>query len=215
MFASKKPLKVDEELGKKDDDHRPEIDRPQWRPRQWKLPRPRRFLLGVVALYLLYLFFKNMPTDLPPASQRFNPALTEARLRAEAGWSKPAQHPEMPPQSPPPRDESMINDQENKNEYYDGDVKLYSLTASLSRFRKVPSQNRPSPSHAVVFAGASLQSVSDLLPLACQMASYKRNEVHLVLMGREGVSVEGIQRVNGVDNEGCPIAWHGMARCFS
>jgi mannose-6-phosphate isomerase-like protein (cupin superfamily) len=47
------------------------------------------------------------------------------------------------------------------------------------------------------------------------MAHHRVNEVHLVLMGRDDVSIEGIQRVNGIEDGDCPIHWHGMFRRFS
>ncbi|PYI11166.1 hypothetical protein BO78DRAFT_359717 [Aspergillus sclerotiicarbonarius CBS 121057] len=204
MLPSRRPFLADEELGKKDDDHRVRPGRTQqWRPKQWKPPRPRRLLLGLVALYLLYLFFKNMPTDLAPAPERFNPAFAQARQAALQLQQQQLQSPPLAhtPQGPPDRDES---DTESTDElYYDGKINFYSLAQSLHRF-----QGQSSRYHVVIFAAASLKSVSDLLPLACQMANRKFNEVHFVLMGREDVSIEGIQRVNGLDDASCPVNWH-------
>jgi hypothetical protein len=61
----------DEELGKRDDDHRPGTKRPlgmAWQQRQvlYGLHRRtiRRIALAIVALLALYFFFRNMPTDL-------------------------------------------------------------------------------------------------------------------------------------------------------
>ena len=63
--------------------------------------------------------------------------------------------------------------------------------------------------HAVVFAASSLRGVSDLLPLVCGMANRTINNVHFVLMGRNDLSIEGIQYVNRVRDGDCPIHWHG------
>ncbi|PYH96280.1 hypothetical protein BO71DRAFT_482156 [Aspergillus ellipticus CBS 707.79] len=217
MLPSRRPFLADEELGKKDDDHRPRSGRAsQWRPKQWKPPRPRRFLLVIAALYFFYLFFKNMPTDLRPAPERFNPALTPARqavmqlLQEHQQQERQQQQlqppPPISPTGPPERDE---NDPGSKNEfYYDGRISFFALARSLHQFQRQPSRYERAQSRAVVFAGASLNSVSDLLPLACQMASRRVNEVHFVLMGRDDVSIEGIQRVNGIDDAECPVNWH-------
>ncbi|KAF7591239.1 hypothetical protein BBP40_001844 [Aspergillus hancockii] len=206
MVSSKRPFLADEELGKKDDDHRPQKRKHHlWRSsKQWKLPRPRRFLLGIIVLYLLYVFFKNMPTDLSPATERFNPALAEARQRAGIGRPPSVPSPAIAHHGPPPRDEFAPEG----SLYYEGQIYFHALSQTLYRFRKLPSAYGLPVSRAVVFVGASLRSISDLLPLACRMAHQRVNEVHLVLMGRDDVSIGGIQRVNGIDDNGCPVHWH-------
>jgi hypothetical protein len=55
-----------------------------------------------------------------------------------------------------------------------------------------------------------LRSISDLIPLACEMARQTANEVHFALMGRHNVSIEGIQYVNGISVADCPMYWHGV-----
>ncbi|RAL00927.1 uncharacterized protein BO80DRAFT_425322 [Aspergillus ibericus CBS 121593] len=208
MLPSRRPFLADEELGKKDDDHRVRPSHTQqWRPKQWKPPRPRRLLLGLVALYLLYLFFKNMPTDLPPAPERFNPAFAQAR-QAALQLQQQQQLPSLADTQQGPPDRVKSNTELNNDHYYDGKINFYSLAKSLHRFQGQSSRYGKPTNHVVIFAAASLKSVSDLLPLACQMATRKVNEVHFVLMGREDVSIEGIQRVNGLDDASCPVNWH-------
>ncbi|KAL2829937.1 armadillo-type protein [Aspergillus cavernicola] len=198
MPLSKPPFLADEELGKKDDDHRlrTSLDQ-QWQSKSWKPPRRRRMLLLPVVIYLVYLFFKNMPTDLGPVSRRAKSSLP------------PSQHimPDGPSQSvPPPRDEF-----DSKNEsglYYEGEIKFYELGKTLKLFPAPADQGGKVASSATVFAAASLESVSDLLPLACRMATQKLNAVHFLLMGRDDISIEGIQRVNSLDRANCPVHWH-------
>ncbi|KAL5362378.1 hypothetical protein BJX96DRAFT_166620 [Aspergillus floccosus] len=204
MLSSRRHLIADEELGKKDDDHKRRSDREHlWHSNsQWRLPR-RRSVLTLIALYLLYLFFKNMPTDLTPVRER--PVFAQSQQIPPTQWSRPAPSPVIPDRTPPSRDESTADKKENF--YYEGEVKFYGLAASLKLFQKLGS-HRGTPSRDVVVAGASLESISDLLPLACRMATQKMNEVHFVLMGRDDVSIEGLQRVNGISNEDCPINWH-------
>src|SRR3954447_23475400 len=67
----------DEELGKRDDDHKPgkksNLGIP-WQHRRLSQGPHRRTLkraaLGFIALVALYYFFKNMPTDLENPSHR-------------------------------------------------------------------------------------------------------------------------------------------------
>jgi 26S proteasome regulatory subunit N1 len=204
MPPSKRPFLADEELGKKDDDHRPEkLPDQQWQPKAWKPPRRRRILIVLIILYLLYIFFKNMPTDIPTVRERF-----KSRLPPSQHAMPDAPLPPVISQSdPPPRDESDIG--HNDDLYYKGELKFYNLGRTLKLFDMSAGQRGKNPSKATVFAAASLGSVTDLLPLACRMASQKLNEVHFVLMGRDDISPEGIQRVNGVDKANCPVYWHG------
>ncbi|KAL4919755.1 armadillo-type protein [Aspergillus aurantiobrunneus] len=184
MLPSKRLFLADEELGKKDDDHRPKTHPHQrWQPKSWKPPQRRRALLVSLIICPLYILFTNMPTNIPPGRDQLKSRLP------------PSQHvmPDtpLPPGSsesdPPPRGES-----DTSNEY---DLSFQNLGAKSS-------------SSATVFAAATLDSVSDLIPLACRMASQKLDTVHFVLMGRDNVSIEGIQRVNGLDRVDCPVNWH-------
>ncbi|KAL4821325.1 armadillo-type protein [Aspergillus spinulosporus] len=200
MSSSKRLFLADEELGKKDDDHRPKYHPDQrWQPKPWKLPRRRRVLLIPVILYLFYVFFKNMPTDIPPARDR---------LRSH---SPSAQHivpdtpvpPGLTQSEPPPRANADTNERDGL--YSERKLQFNNLASTLKLFSDYSGKSPPS---ATVFAAASLGSVSDLLPLACRMAIQKTNPVHFVLMGRDDVSIEGIQRVNGLNREICPLNWH-------
>ncbi|GIJ86108.1 hypothetical protein Asppvi_004981 [Aspergillus pseudoviridinutans] len=206
MLPSKRPYLADEELGKKDDDHRPRTGRKPLLRAKWRAPRPRRLIIGIIILYLVYLFFKNMPTDVPPAVERFNPGFTQARQGSGKSWPPAMPSPVTPAKGPPPRPDPQTNTRDDF--YYEGEIKFNALARTLQRFWKPPTRHGSAISRAVVFAGSNLRSVSDLLPLACRMANQKTNEVHFVLMGRDDVSVEGIQRVNGIKEVDCPIVWH-------
>lgn len=208
MRISRRAFAADEELGKKDDDHRPagRTGAPSLLP-AWKAPRRRRIVLALVGFYLLYLFFKNMPTDLRPAVERYNPEL--ARLRQKGGTLQSSLG-SMPqgvnPHQPPPIQED--DEKNNDKYYYEGKIRFFTLARSLRP--NWPSSYRREHSRAVLFAGADLKSVADLLPLACEMARQGTNDVHFALMGRDDVSIQGIQRVNGISDEDCPMQWHGM-----
>ncbi|KGO77641.1 hypothetical protein PITC_074670 [Penicillium italicum] len=207
MSPAKMPLRADEEMGKKDDDHRPS-DQARFLPRQHRaMPRPRRILFAIIALVLVYEFFKHMPTDLAPAVDRFDPAIAKLRQESLArlgGSDKPPAVPKpetLLPDDLPPVEVSESN---LKEESYDGMVKFYELAHSLPRYK----YSQKVTSRAVVFAASSLHSVSDLLPLACRMASQRLNSVHFTLMGKEEVSIEGIKEVNSIRDIECPMTWH-------
>lgn len=200
MAPPKLSLGADEELAKKDDDHRPQTKvllRPQ---NQWKIPLPRRLVVTLASLGLLYLFFKNMPTDLPTAAERYNPELARLQQQNHHRYADSARVPAIPKAAP---SQQRI---EKEGLVYDGKVKFYELAQSL------PSSKHPedSASHAVAIAASSLHSASDLLPLACRMARRRLNNVHFVLMGKDEISIEGIKQVNGIQDSECPMAWHGL-----
>ncbi|QQK44198.1 armadillo-type protein [Penicillium digitatum] len=207
MSREKMPLRADEEMGKKDDDHRPS-DQARFLPRQHRaMPRPRRIFFAIFVLVLVYEFFKHMPTDLPPAADRFDPTI--ARLREETitrlgGSVKPHSFPKpdaMLSDNLPP---AKVLESNRKVETYDGMIKFYELAQSLPPYK----YSQMASSRAVLFAASSLHSVSDLLPLACRMASQQLNYVHFTLMGKEEISIEGVKEVNGIRENECPMTWH-------
>jgi hypothetical protein len=195
MPPSRKALEADEELGKKYDDYRLGASRVNANTLPslptWRFPRRRRLLLGIVGIYLLYLFFKNMPSDLQPAMERYDPRFAK---NGANHWLQ----------------SSMSDDSADKYDY-DGPVRLPSLAKSLYHARLAPGASN----QGVLFAAADLQSVSDLIPLACDMARQRINTVHFGLMGRDQVSIEGIQHVNGISPEDCPIIWHDARPDYS
>ena len=204
-----------EELEKKDDDYRPTKHGSRHiSPWLWTQTistpriRRRRTFVAVLALIGLYVFFKNIPTNLQPISERYDirvPGQTYSGgqlPQAFGGFSGPS------PNQAPPRPESKADED---NHYYNGELKFYALAASLHAIAKTTGY-RPVNKN-VMFAAASLQSMSRLLPMACEMSRWNRNSVHLVFMGREDMPLERIKTVNSVD-EGCAIYWHGkIAAC--
>lgn len=203
MTPTRMPLRADEEMGKKDDDHRPSDQArflPSWRRAS---TRPRRIILAVIVLVLFYEFFKHMPTDLGPAAKRYNHAVAQSREDSIAKLV----HSDIPDVSKPSVVSSVKEAEPNQEqETYDGKIKFYELARSLPSDKN----SRKVASRAVVFVGSHLRSVSDLLPLACRMASEQLNYVHFVLAGKEEVSIEGIKEVNGIRDNECPLTWHGM-----
>lgn len=77
MSGPQRRFHGDEELGKKDDDHKPGVKSPMGRAwQQRRLPNgPRRsnlkrIALGILVVIGFYFFFRNMPTDLQQPRQR-------------------------------------------------------------------------------------------------------------------------------------------------
>ena len=209
------------ELGKKDDDRKPPARRitplpsisPRWRSAIPRL-RKRRFIAFVLALLVLYHFFKNIPTGLTPVSQRVD---TRVPWRTVNGM--PLRDHNFPsfstpsvfsssnsksgkPPKPKPDDD---NEEETVDHNYNGEFALTSLSDSLQSLARTIRFNS---NKNVLFSAANLQSASRLIPLACDMARWNRNVVHFAYMGRDNVPLDVIQELNGADI-GCEVYWHG------
>jgi hypothetical protein len=184
--------------------------------------------LCVVGLFFLYLFFKNMPTDLRPASERMDylPRIQRGVAPQKPIEGPPPQQPisqppkqqeviaqedePQDPQDPPPRPERTTSEESatpTPDYYYEDRVRFFKLAKSLDSPRGTEASCPEG--NTVLFAAADLKSVSDLLPSACDMARKEINCVHFALTGRHTVSVDGIERVNGINRTDCPFVWHG------
>ena len=198
MFAG------DEELGKKDDDHRPARTTAISQP--WSVRRPgqgwrkRRIVYLLCAALFAYLFVQNIPTGLgsnalrgdsrvpsPPRGIRLPQSLSDSKSKR------------------PPR---PANPSKAEEHYHDGPIKFYKLAASLHTAARLGGQAASNKN--VLFVASSLTSVAELVPLACEMARWERNDVHLAIMGRDEMPISEIKEVNGAV-EDCKIYWHGKA----
>lgn len=193
----------DEELGKKDDDHRPGkgiVLPSSWSLRQNIPPfRRRRYFYGVVAILFIFLFFTNIPTDLGSNSQGGDSRVPRKNAPTT---SRP-----NPPTGEPPRPKESS---EAQKYYYDGPIRFYKLAVSLHAVAGLAGYDGANKN--VLFAASGLKSASELIPLACEMAKLRRNDVHFVLMGRDDLAVQEIKKLNGVSSD-CKVHWHGMITC--
>ncbi len=210
----------DEELGKRDDDHRPGSKPPIsaiW-PLSTVLQHRRLPLrknlkkmgIAVLALVALYYFFKNMPTDL--RNPRPRPSYTyDSAPQGKKSWSKAETGPSRDRQDPSaltPVSPTDGIDADNPKHWFNGPIKFYHLASSLhaiSLTRGSSNTNRN-----VLFAASGLKSAALLLPMACEMAGWQRNHVNFALMGRDDIPMDTLKEVNGV--QGCKIFWHGGYR---
>lgn len=196
----------EDELGKKDDDRRPNRNSgvsSTWLARKPPtLPRKRRLVYGLIACFALFLFFKNIPPPDPFAPQ---PARNRPIYDSQPSPNtKPKVKgiPESTQEAPPRPD--VPSDAENH--YYEGPIKFFKLAASLHAISRL--QTWSDADNNVLFAASNLKSAAEIIPLACEMARIERNVVHLALMGRDDLAIDEIKSLNGADSE-CNIQWHG------
>ena len=192
----------DEELGKKNDDHRPlngaAVPAPWYARRAASGMRRRRIFYGICALLFLYVFVKNIPTDLGPSPRSVrNPRPGDARKLPSQSSDNPNKKPKRP-----------VTPSAAEEHYYDGPIKFYKLALSLHSVARLGGQHEINKN--VLFAASNLKSASEIIPLACEMARWDRNDVHLAILGRDDMDIAEIQKINGVE-EDCNVHWHGAA----
>ena len=152
---------------------------------RWKSFRRRRIVFALLAGWLLYLFFKHMPTDLGPVSERHD------RRYSRLGGGPPGAH---------GTSSDTLVQHPNK---YEGPIRFNGLAQTVQP-HVWSTDKRPN----VLFALLELKSVPQLLPIACTMAQVNKTRVHLAFMGRETAGWEYIQQLNGVAETSCDIYLH-------
>ena len=200
----------DEELGKKDDDHRPAngtIPMPAWSWTRWRATpkvRRRRVLVGIIVGVILYFFFRNIPTGLVPIAQRVDLRIPGRTFNGIPLGHKFGQRTgSQAPSGQPPYPEGYVA---SEKPYYNGQIKFYSLAISLHGIAKTMGYRDQNKN--VLFAAGNLRSVARLIPIACEMSRWNRNTVHFVFVGRDDLPMEDILTVNGVTPD-CGVYWHG------
>ncbi|KAM7206810.1 hypothetical protein V8F20_002516 [Naviculisporaceae sp. PSN 640] len=198
-----------EDMGKKDDDHKPTRLPPI---RTWNAARvpPRkslkRLFIAFVVCAAIYLFIKNIPTDVgvhdrrrPVYTHNLDNELLEPQSMPRLKPIEPIQPPKTPAKSKsPPSDPSTDN-------LYDGPVVFPDLAVSLQAIYST--RGSYAKNKNVLFAASSLKSAAALLPLACQMGMELRSYVHFALMSKSEISLDELRSVNGIDDS-CKIIFH-------
>lgn len=160
--------------------------------RPLKSLRRRRVFLALLTLWLLYLFFKHMPTDVPSVGQRYDPRY--GRLSPSLAGPDPVR-PKIPQPESPSTDD---------NEHgYEGPIKFLELARSLRH-----AIHNPTTQGNVLYAISKLDSVPRILPLACTMARNNRTRVHFAFMGRQSAKWDDIQALNGFADGDCALYLH-------
>ena len=198
----------DEERGKKDDEYRPSSSGSSSTSNlSWTKISPRMRRRRVVAVLLgciaLYFFIKNIPSDLGPVMNRPD---IRTPGRAVSGMPLPdlsalsgGQTPVHDSQAPETKAGAHVHS-------YNGPITFFKLAASIQSTSHTMGYNNWNKN--VMFAVANAQSASRLIPLACEMARWNRNNVHLVYMARDDLSIDELKTVNGV-SPSCDVFWHG------
>ncbi|OTB08170.1 hypothetical protein M426DRAFT_317274 [Hypoxylon sp. CI-4A] len=194
----------DEELGKKDDDHKPSKNgagsrQPNWHPA--RVP-PRRSLkrIGLVLLValLVYLFFNNIPVLGPDARMR-------RPTYAYPGFGSNAPRRPASDRSPPASSRPNNSPAKSSQHTFNGPIRFLDLAPTLhaiSGTRGSMAVNRN-----VLFAASSLKSAAALLPIACQMGSELKSYVHFALMSRSDIDIKDLRKINGIDDS-CQLIFH-------
>ncbi|ORY18379.1 hypothetical protein BCR34DRAFT_554121 [Clohesyomyces aquaticus] len=198
-------LPSDEELGKKDDDHKPRTpgQGPSWAILKTLRFRRRRIAMALVGLYLVYLFVHNIP-NLGEENGRNRPYGGRFAM-PNMDNGVPAQPDDEEPKGPPPGAKAP-KDGSHAARNYNGQIRFYRLADSLhasSHTMGYRSTNRN-----VLFAISNLKSASTLLPMICDMSKWSRNWVHAAFMGREDIPLDDLLQINGIDKDKCPAIWH-------
>lgn len=208
MPAHSRVYVKDEELGKRDDDFKPKRSPTAsslMQPWRW---RKRRLFTAAAVILLVYVFVRNIPTDLGPIDQQMGMALRPGHTVTGPG----SQDSQQKSNGPPPRPNAQRGEGEGMD-YYDGPIKFYKLATTLhgiARTMGARPQNRN-----VLFAVSSLQSVANLIPMACDMAKWDRNYVHMALLGQDPLSLDDILEINGVNKDDCTVYFHDARGDFS
>jgi len=204
---AKMMLGRDEELGKRDDEYKP--NHPSFGNQWYRMFAKKRRIAGLfVSLFLLYVFIHNIPTDLRPVIQRPSYGGPQQNPYQPPQWERPrsdlAEAEPPPPSAAPPKPPASAGQITDAAVlYYEGPVKFYYLATSLHSISRISGNSLVNRN--VLFAASDLQSAAAIIPLACEMSRWKRNFVHMAFFGREEISVEDLKSINGVDKATCDV----------
>lgn len=214
----------DEELGKKDDDHKAAGKHGAGRPPGHWQPAARgplrrslkRIAVALVFLLAVYLFVQNIPTDLGP-----KPSLRPTYAGTSETGGKPKAPPPgdergrpRPPQANPSPKQAGQKSSSSPHDpsdtvarrTYNAPPRFLELAKTL---QAIGGTNGASPRNRnVLFAASSLKSVATLLPVACQMGTELRNYVHFAVMSPTETAMDDLAKLNGIDDD-CHILFHG------
>lgn len=207
-----------DDLGKKDDDHRPPRASSRWTAATGGSQRNtlRRLAIVLALGVFVYLFIHNLPTDVPIRDLRhpvYRPGVSgDGGNRAPGPMPKlkPGRKPHRPGYPPPkpaapPAPHAPEAAAPSKS--YDGPLVFPELLHSLEAIYSTDGMHQLNKN--VLFAAASLKSASLLLPMACQMGGELTNYVHFALVGGSVIDVDELRALNGID-ESCQVIFHGM-----
>lgn len=210
-MLGKTMLPTDEELGKKDDDHKftPARQSSWVGILRW---RRRRTLLVILGIILVYFLFPRRSEQFMGWNERaqfgFDPDTYSGYSPYNRGGFENGE-----PSGPPPGIQQP-GKEEDRPHTYDGQIRFYRLARTL-RLSAAHTDGYDSSNRNVLFAISSLKSASTLLPMICEMSTWSRNFVHAAFMGRENIPLDDILEINGIDQDKCPAVWHDSRPDYS
>ncbi|TGJ81597.1 hypothetical protein E0Z10_g7177 [Xylaria hypoxylon] len=208
----------EEELGKKDDDHKPVNSAGLRRSTSWQPSRvpPRRSLKRVGLVFavavFVYLFVHNIPV-LGPNDRMRRPTYPSSQGHPSSRPNQPSPDIAMYPPDPAAHAQAQAQAQAQTQTLalntlernFNGPIKFLNLATSLQAIANT--RGSQENNRNVVFAAANLKSAATLLPMACQMGTELKNYVHFALLGRSSISMEQLWEVNGIDKS-CIVIFH-------
>jgi hypothetical protein len=192
-MLGKAMLTGDEELGKKDDDHRfAPARRSNWsiwnHTFRW---RRRRILLVLAGLGLVYMVLRGLSGLGGGAGRRYPLGGHEYDVDATEPTGTPAN--------------TRLDATTHHN--FDGRIRFYRLAKSLHKSASY-TKGYDTTNRNILYAMSNLRSASTLLPMICEMSKWSRNHVHAAIMGRDTISLDELLEINGVNREECIVNWH-------
>ncbi|KAI0520922.1 hypothetical protein F5B22DRAFT_56563 [Xylaria bambusicola] len=203
-------LMSDEELGKKDDDHKlvggaRQRHSPSWQPSRGPPRRSiKRIGLVLAVALVVYLFVHNIP-KLGPDDRMRRPEYARVPGRPASRLGHSSTENVMHPPDPDAQAQTRILAPDTTERNFNGPFKFLNLASTLqaiSNLRGSQPENKN-----ILFAAASLKSAATLLPMACQMGLGTRNYVHFALLGRTSIRMQQLWDINGIDKS-CIIIFH-------
>jgi hypothetical protein len=233
LFTTSAP--TDDELGKKDDDHRAAAHPPPapafWPAgRSFTRVRRRRLVFFAASVFLIWFLFTHRLRDvLEPNNlvreDEANGGNFHGQMESSNSFGFVGRKPSRPAYVSadhgldddgddgdddgavdPSRGKKPDRNKHATQHYYEGEMKFYQLPTSMRSAGRMDGWR--AKNRNVLFAAASLQAVAVLMPMACEMAKRRSNHVHMAFMGRNDLSVDEMRQVNGIDREGCQVAFH-------
>jgi hypothetical protein len=226
----------EEEQGKKDDDHK------NGGSSQWMVAlktllrvRRRRLILFTLAIVMIWFLFTHRLQDMIYKHREHQEEFIQASPHggdfevvgdsnpwgfghtnhfdsSQGSWDDGSTEKNAPtPQ--PYKGKKPDRFRDATNYYYEGAIKFYALPSTINAASRMGGYRNKNQN--VLFAAASLRSVSALIPSACAMAKQANNHVHMVFMGRNELPVDEVLRVNGVDKRSCQIFFHDARPDFA
>ncbi|KAF2240060.1 hypothetical protein EV356DRAFT_495921 [Viridothelium virens] len=202
----------DEELGKRNDDYRPKRVNSWlgWRTRLMQY-RKRRIVALLVAGFFTWVIWTSTlgSSGIGPLGHQVGKV---ARIVTNMPELQDDGTDPIEPTGPPPRitDEEALRAVEH---YFSGPIRFFRLADSLHAISKT--YGHRTSNRNVLFAAANLKSAGTLLPMACEMAKTKRNFVHIAIMGRDGLTLQELKEINGINDKDCSMYWHDARPDYS